>query len=404
MKMKAACAKNGASQQDTQSGEAAIFIADPHGEHEEFFRLMNLAYDKLGGKADNIFVLGDIFDRGPRPDLIMDYLMCEKADTHFLWGNHDILWMGAHLGCLPSIACALRIAIAYNNFDLLNNYNINLKLLKKFAQKTYKNDPCERFLIKVFDENINPIDKDLAAKMHKAISIIQFKLEKGILPEDRLLLGKNIYPLRDNHFPTVDKNNPFELTVYENAIIKGLRDDFIKSELLKKHLDFMIDNGGVYKIYNNKLLFHACISKDKQHLDELDTQIRKAYKNKIATPLFYKLWCMKDSPFFGKEKMTTFERFFVEDKSTHKELLDGYYKSIDDPEYAKKLLEEFGIDEGIIINGHIPVKIKDGESAFRANGLRIVLDGGMAKSYQSVSGIKGMVMIETADNKQLIIN
>jgi len=392
-----------------KTAQNSIFISDPHGEYEEFFRLTETAKDKLGGQADNIFVLGDIFDRGPRPDYIMDYLMTENDKVFFTWGNHDILWMGARLGCMPSIACALRIAIAYNNFDLLVNYNINIESLKKFAIKTYKNDPCERFLIKVFEENENPIDKDIAVKMHKAISIIQFKLEKGLLPDDRLLLGSNLYPLRDNHFPTVDKENPFRLTEDEKKVMIDLSEGFMFSKPLKKHIDFMIKNGSIYKVYNNKLLFHACLPRDKKSIDALDKKIRDAYTNCENLVLFYQLWCMKDSPFFGKEKMTTYERFFVEDNTTHKEPLDEYFKHIDDPKYAKKLLKEFGIDadkekNARIINGHIPVRIKDGESAIKSGGLRIVLDGGMAKSYQKVSGIKGMVMIETMDDKQLIMH
>ncbi|MCL2556102.1 MAG: fructose-1,6-bisphosphatase [Firmicutes bacterium] len=382
----------------------SIFISDPHGEHEEFFRLMKLAKDKLQNKVDNIFVLGDIYDRGPQPDVIMDYLINEESNVFFTWGNHDILWMGAALGCLPSIACTLRIAFAYNNFDLLHYYKINLEPLKKMAVKIYDDDSCERFCIKVFEENINPMDKIIAAKMHKAISIIQFKLEYGVLPEDRLLLGKNIYPLRDNNFPSVDKNNPFELTEEESKIISGLSQDFKNSAYLKKHIDFLVEKGSVYKVYNNKLMFHACapIYNAKKIMQDLDDKIKNLYKNKIASHLFYQLWCMKDSVFFGKEKMTTFERFFIDDKTTHKEPLDEYFKRIDDAEFAKEILKEFGISEdGVIINGHIPVK--KGESTTRSEGKRIVIDGGMAKSYQSVTGIKGMVMVEDNDVKCKIL-
>jgi len=378
----------------------SIFISDPHGEHEEFFYLMGLAKDKLRQKIDNIFVLGDIYDRGPRPDAIMDYLIEQKARVHFCWGNHDILWMGAALGCLPSIACTLRIAFAYNNFDLLNNYGIKLKPLMEFAAKIYKDDPCDRFKIKVFEENVQPIDKELAAKMHKAVSIIQFKLEEGVLPDDRLLLGKDVYPLRDNNFPSVDKDRPFVLSSEEKKIIEGLRADFFKSELLKKHIDFLINNGSIHKVYNNKLMFHACIPRlysSPDRLSALCEGIKSLYAKRFATPLFYLMWCYENSPFFGKKKMTTFERFFVEDKTTHKEPLDEYFQNIDDEGFAREILKEFGIEDedGVIINGHIPVK--KGESAIKSGGKRIVLDGGMAKSYQSVTGMKGMVMIENND-------
>jgi len=349
----------------------SIFISDPHGEHEEFFRLMNLAKDKLGGKADNIFILGDIFDRGPRPDLIMDYLMNEKASIHFLWGNHDILWMSAFGGCRASIACALRIAIVYNNFDLLRSYKINLDNLKNYAIKHYKYN--ERFKIKVFEENEIAWDKEIAAKMHEAIAMIQFKLEKGLLPKDRLYL------------------DDYQLNIDEENIIDGLKRDFENSEILKNHIEFLTNNGSIFKVYNNKLLFHACIlPHQKKELEILQNNI----KMKKTAINFYLLWCGKNSPFFGKQKMTTYERYFFDDKATYKEPLEDFYKFCDDKKFIDRLLFQFGITDGIVINGHIPVKIKDGESPIKCEGLRIVLDGGMAKSYQKVSGIKGMVMIE----------
>lgn len=388
---------------------------------------------------DNLHIIGDIYDRGPRADIIMNELM-HFHDVDIQWGNHDISWMGAATGNMACICNVLRIAISYNSFDVLEDgYGINLRPLSMFAAKVYQDDPCSRFVPHILDENIyDAVDPGLAAKMHKAIAVIQFKVEGAIIkrhPEykmdDRILLenvnfergtvmveGKE-YPMEDTHFPTVDPANPLELTSGEKELLRTLKASFKHSSLLHKHVKFLYSHGGIYKCYNSNLLYHGCIPmtedgsfdtvvagnaifSGRSLMDYFNYQIQNAYfmpegtvEKQWAMDLMWYLWCGSKSPVFGKNKMTTFEHYFIADKSTHKELLNPYYKLSVSEEICDKILEEFGLPTkgAHIINGHVPVKMKDGETPMKAGGKLFIIDGGLSKAYQATTGIAGYTLI-----------
>lgn len=387
---------------------------------------------------DHLHVLGDIFDRGPDAKLVMDTLM----DFHSLdieLGNHDALWMGASCGNKACIANVIRICSRYDNISTLEDgYGINIRPLATFALKTYVNDGCKRFMPKIFDYNKYIRSDEISiAKVHKAIAVIQFKLEGQIIkdhPEyemdSRLLLdkidyknktvkiGDESYPLNDTNFPTINPNRPYELTKEETEIINRLEESFKNSETLSRHMAFLYSKASIYKCFNSNLLFHGCIPMDedgefskvdilgrtlsgKEYLDYIDKTIRKAYleknnpdKDKSANDLLWYLWCGSKSPLFGKEKAATFERYFLEDKEVKKERKNPYYTLIENEEVCNKILKEFGIEEknSHIINGHIPVKEKDGESPIKANGKLLVIDGGFAKSYRGETGRAGYTL------------
>ena len=388
---------------------------------------------------DNLHIIGDIYDRGPRADIIMNELMCFH-DVDIQWGNHDISWMGAATGNLACICNVLRIAISYNSFDVLEDgYGINLRPLSMFAAKVYQDDPCTRFMPKILDENIyDAVDPGLAAKMHKAIAVIQFKVEGAMIkrhPEyemdNRVLLsgvdfekgtvvieGKT-FPMLDMNFPTVDPKNPLELSRGEKELLRTLQASFKHGELLHKHIRFLYSHGAIYKCYNSNLLYHGCIpmKKDgsfdtitmngvsyggKALMDFFNQQVQNAYFMPEGTPgkeqamdMMWYLWCGAKSPVFGKDKMTTFEHYFVEDKSTYKEVMNPYYQLSLKEEFCNRLLEEFGlpVEGSHIINGHVPVKLKDGEKPMKAGGKLFIIDGGLSKAYQSTTGIAGYTLI-----------
>lgn len=394
--------------------------------------ISNLAVDKL-------HIIGDIWDRGAHPDKIMDFLM-EHHDVDFQWGNHDIVWMGAATGNWCCITNVLRMNISYNNFDMLEvGYGINLRPLAMLATTAYADDPCEHFKPKVLEENIYaPVNKELAAKMNKAIAVCQFKIEGQTIMdhpeykmENRMLLDKIDFEkgtvmikgveheLRDKNFPTIDPEDPYRLTPQEQEMLESIEASFRQSEKLQRHIQFMFTHGSLYKIYNGNLMFHGCIpmtedgefqectvngvtKKGKAYMDYLDEQVRSAYymtgnneETGKAGDIMWYLWLSGNSPLFGKDQMTTFERCFIADKKTHKEHTMPYYKLIDDKAMCEKVLEEFGLDPKTahILNGHVPVKIKDGESPVRGGGKRIVIDGGISKAYQKQTGIAGYTFI-----------
>lgn len=388
--------------------------------------------------VDRLHIIGDIYDRGPGAEIIMDALI-KHHSVDIQWGNHDILWMGAAAGCEACVANVLRICLRYANLNTIEEgYGINLLPLATFAMDTYANDPCKDFIPKVIDKNINKKDMDLFAKMHKAIAMIQFKLEGNAIknhPEfkmdDRLLLDKidiekgeiNINgekcKLNDTNFPTVDFKDPYKLTDREICIIKKLTRSFTNSEKLQRHIKFLYKNGSMYLVYNSNLLYHGCIPLNedgsfkkvkignsmysgKSLLDKYDKLIRNAYfsKNNIKNKqygmdMLWYMWCGEDSPLFGKKKMTTFERYFIDDSATHKEDRISYYKYRDSEKICKNILKEFNLspETSHIINGHIPVKTKDGESPIKANGRLLVIDGGFCKAYQPETGIAGYTLI-----------
>jgi fructose-1,6-bisphosphatase III len=389
--------------------------------------------------VDRLHIVGDIYDRGPNPEKVMDTLISYHA-VDIQWGNHDIIWMGSAAGIRAMIANLIRISARYMNLETIEDgYGISLLPLATFALETYKDDPCKPFDPKVpAGQELSTKQFDMIKKMHKAISIIQFKLEAEIINrnpqfemEDRNLLHKinfekgtveidgKDYKLKETNFPTVDPKNPYQLTPDEAEVIDKLRISFMHSELLKKHVKFLYSKGSMYLKYNNNLLLHGCVplNRDgqftamkfgeqelsgKKLVDQFDQFARKAYFTRndkkmdtIARDHTWYLWCGKYSPLFGKKKMTTFERYFVAEKETHTEEKNAFFKLNDKEEVIIKILDEFGLDSKTahLINGHVPVKVKAGESPIKANGKLLVIDGGMSKAYQSVTGISGYTLI-----------
>lgn len=371
---------------------------------------------------DHLHVIGDIFDRGPNAKLVMDTLMnFHSLDIEL--GNHDILWMGAACGNKACIANVIRICSRYDNIDTLEDgYGINIRPLATFALETYKDDNCEKFVPKVFDYNKYIRSDEISiAKIHKAISIIQFKLEGQIIKEHpeykmdgRLLLDKidyekgtiqidnKIYNLNDTNFPTVDYKNPYKLTKEEEEIINRLQESFKNSETLNKHISFLYSKASMYKFFNSNLLFHGCVPMEedgefskievlgesisgKKYFDCIEKIANEAYfgkeNNKDAVDFMWYLWCGPKSPLFGKAKAATFERYFVEEKEIHKEEKNPYFTLIENEEICDKILKEFGLGtkNSHIINGHVPVKEKDGESPIKANGKLLVIDRRICK-------------------------
>jgi fructose-1,6-bisphosphatase-3 len=389
--------------------------------------------------VDQLHIIGDIYDRGSHPDEIMDFLM-DFHNVDVQWGNHDIVWMGAATGNWACITNVIRMNISYNNFDMLETgYGINLRPLAVFAQETYRDDPCNSFKPHIFETNqFDPVTEELAAKMHKAIAICQFKVEGQRImahPEyeldGRLLLDKldlengtiNIrgkeYPLRDSYFPTIDLENPYKLSDEERVLLNTLEASFLRSERLQRHIRFLYSHGSMYKVVNGNLLYHGCIpmtedgefqmctingvtTSGRACLDYIDDQVRKAYFNPDESEeigrsgdLMWYLWLGQKSPLFGKDQMTTFERCFVEDKATHKEITVPYYSLIDRRDICEKILEEFGLisEHSHILNGHVPVKVKDGGTPVRGQGRMFIIDGGISKAYQKTTGIAGYTFI-----------
>lgn len=383
--------------------------------------------------VDRLHILGDIYDRGPGADIIMDALMSHHS-IDIQWGNHDILWMGAASGEESCICNALRISLRYANLTSVEDgYGINLLPLATFSVEYYGNDPCKSFMPRTIDKNISKKDALLIAKMHKAISIIQFKLEGQIikahpefLMDDRLILDKidpnagtvtlysKTYKLNDTNFPTIDFKDPYKLTQQEKELLCKIKHSFINSEKLQRHIKFLYTKGSMYLIYNSNLLYHGCIPLNEDGsfkavniggtdyygrslLDKFDRCARKAYfsKDKFSMDMMWYLWCGPYSPEFGKKKMTTFERYFIDDKSTHVEEKNYYYKYRDNETICNNIFNEFNLDphKSHIINGHIPVKTKEGESPIKAGGKLLVIDGGFCRAYQPETGIAGYTLI-----------
>ena len=389
--------------------------------------------------VDCLHVVGDIYDRGPRADKILDMLMAHH-NVDVQWGNHDIVWMGAAAGSPACIAAVLNSAIQYNTLSIIENtYGISLRDLIGFAQETYKG--CTWFMPRNADDKYYiKNNMDSLSKAHKAIAIILFKLEGQIIkrhPEyemdNRLLLDKVDhdkhtvcidgveYPLNDYHFPTINRDDPYALSHAEKSLMDSLVTAFKQSRVLKKHIRFMYSVGGIYKIHNGNLLYHGCIPmradgtlessavfgeplKGKAYLDACDRAARKAYYNGDESSLdfMYYLWCGKKSPLFGKDKITTFERYFVADENTWKENRDPYYGLVDNYDAVCHILEEFGLDRSTshIINGHIPVK--SGENPVKANGKYILIDGGFCKAYHNKTGIAGYTLIYSSRGLRLV--
>lgn len=385
---------------------------------------------------DHLHIVGDIFDRGPYPHLILNKLIrLKNADVQ--WGNHDIIWMGAASGCPVSIANVIRIAAKYNNLDCLEDgYGINLRLLAMFALRVYEKDPCELFLPSKGDQAKVYAEAELVAKIHKAMAIIQFKLEAGVIHrnpdfglEHRLLLDKidhanatilidgHSHDLQDNLFVTMSPSDPFALTTEEQQVIEHLRQSFLNNELLQDHIRWMFDKGSMALTFNESLLFHAAIPLNddgswmtqlvdgqryygKALMDVLEQKIRVAYQKRSQQSVperdyFNFLWQGKASPLFAKHAMKTFERYFIADKSTHKETKNPYFTLRKESAIIDAILTEFSMDPATakIVNGHVPVDVTKGEEAVVANQRVFLIDGGMSKQYKGLTSIGGYTLI-----------
>ena len=387
---------------------------------------------------DHLHIIGDLFDRGPGAHILLDHL-CNYHKVDIQWGNHDILWMGAAAGQEACIATVMSNCIKYNNFDTLEDgYGINVRPLATFAMETYCGDFCHCFRPKNTTEaQISAHDEMMAAQMHKAIAVIQFKLEGQVIlrhPEyqmdGRLMLravdfqkgvvtiGGVEYPMKDSSFPTINPADPYALTEDEALLVEKLKLSFLHSEKLQRHVRFLFQNGGMYLICNDNLLFHGCIPMEaygsfsavqlgdrvvsgRAYLDEADRLVRQGYYGRSGSPeqtvgadFMWYLWCGPKSPLSGKDRITTFERYFIEDQSTWEEHKDPYYRISYTREGADLILREFGLTlkRSKIINGHMPVKIRKGESPVKAGGRLLVIDGGLSRAYQPVTGIAGYTL------------
>ncbi len=392
---------------------------------------------------DHLHIIGDIYDRGVGPQYVMETLM-KYHSVDIQWGNHDLLWIGAAAGCPACVANVVRICMRYGNTSVLEEgYGINLLPLTLFSIKEYENDPdLKKFMPKISDE-IPDIDDLLLAKMQKAMSVIQFKLENQIIKrnpqyqmDDRMLIDKIDfsdytievdkvrYEMNSTYFPTIDPADPEDLTEEEKKVIASLVNSFVVSEKLQRHMKFMLAKGSIYLVYNNNLLLHAGVPVNedltfssipidgiyysgKELMDFLDEKVRHSYYLEEADKdIFWYLWCAPDSPLFGKDKMATFERYFINDKTPHKESYLPFYRNLDNKKMAQAIFEEFGIDpeDGHIICGHVPVKMCQGENPIKAEGAILCIDAGFAKAYQQETGMAGCTLTSNSYGMNLIVH
>ena len=374
--------------------------------------------------VDRLHIVGDFFDRGDRPDEILNKLLDYQPDLDIQWGNHDVLWMGAAAGNEACIATVVRNNIRYSNTNVLERgYGISMRPLTLFGTRVYP--------------DVNPMK---AAE--RAITMIMFKLEGQLIRrnpdfhmESRLLLDKmdsartrvdlgyTVAELSNACFPTLaDGKDPYELTPEEQDILDDLKASFMESETLQQHIDFLYKKGSLYTCYNGNLLFHGCVPmnddgtftvvefegkkyKGKSYYDYADRRARHAweYRDQASTDFMYFLWCGRLAPTSGRE-FKTFERAYLDDESTWKEPSDAYYRFLDDPNVCERVLEEFGLDpeHGHIVNGHVPVKVKKGESPVKAKGKLIVIDGGFCQAYHKKTGISGFTLISNSRSLRLL--
>lgn len=394
---------------------------------------------------DHLHIVGDIYDRGPGPHIIMDTL-CDYHSVDVQWGNHDIVWMGAAAGSMLCIANVIRLAARYGNLSVLEEgYGINLVPLATFVLETYGDTDCGAFAIR-YNTDYNTKDLRLDTGMHKAMAILQFKLEGQFVMrhpefhmEDRLLLdkidyerrtvrlGNREYAMRDVDFPTVDPKNPYELSEEEARLMVRLQRAFTRCEKLQRHVRFLYSKGGMYKIYNGNLLYHGCVPLNedgsfrkveifgreycgKALYDVLEYHARKGYYAKdgreraAGQDIIWYIWTGAGSPVYGKEKMTTFERYFIADPETHEERKNSYYRLYEQEEVVSRILEEFGLNpEGAhIVNGHVPVEQIHGESPIKCGGKLLVIDGGFSKAYQQKTGIAGYTLVCNSHGLRLV--
>ena len=390
---------------------------------------------------DHLHVIGDIYDRGSGPHRIMDCIM-KTENVDIQWGNHDILWMGAASGHRACICNVVRICARYNNLDVLENgYGINLIPLARFALECYKEDECELFHASGEVDESNIREEELNKKMHKAIAIMQFKVEGQLikrrpdfLMDDRLLLDKvdyekgtitidgKEYELKDKNFPTIDPNDPYKLTKEEEYVMEHLVTVFKYCAYLQEHVRFLFAKGNLYKVFNGMLLYHGCVPLNedgtfrevelegrkyagKELYDILEHLARQGYyeekdkeARKYGQDIMWFIWSNENSPVYGKAKMATFERYFLDDADIKKEKKDYYYQWYENETVINQILEEFGLNPatGKIVNGHMPVAVKKGESPIKCGGKLFVIDGGFSKAYQKTTGIAGYTLVSNS--------
>lgn len=387
--------------------------------------------------VDHLHIIGDIFDRGPEPHKIMDCLM-EYHSLDIQWGNHDVLWLGAAAGHPACVATVIRLCLRYGNLDILEDgYGINMVPLATFALEEYKDDKAKCFQVKKSREK-QDTSAILERRMHKAITIMQLKLEGALIknnPEfnmnDRCMLEKIdydtnticinecLYELKDSYFPTIHTDNPCELSPEEQEVMDKLVWAFQNSDKLQKHAKFLLKKGSLYKVYNGNLLYHGCMPlnedgslkkvkiygkeyQGKELYDVLENYVRKAFvigldseEKKKGRDILWFLWTAPGSPLYGRDKMATFESYFIEDKSVQKETKNAYYQLLEKPETADMILEQFGLQgENVhIINGHVPIHQSAGESPIKCGGKLLIIDGGFSEAYHKETGIAGYTLI-----------
>lgn len=403
-----------------------------------------LALTAQGLTVAQVHIVGDVYDRGPNPDLIMDEI-AEHPAIDIQWGNHDVVWMGAALGQRGCIAHVVRNCARYGNLSILSDaYGINILPLANFAAKAYRDDPCVAFKLKG-DPGLTPEEYDLNVKIQKAMAIIQFKVEAQLIDEnpsfeleDRKLLHRinretntvmvdgTEYALTDTVFPTVDWDDPYRLTDEEESVMQSLVEAFVGCEKLQRHIALFLDKGSLYKIQNNTLMFHACVPlnsdgslretnlygetlKGRTLFDAVDHYVRAAFTDddpeaqKKGADLLWYLWLGVGSPLFAKSKMATFELYLIAEKEARKEVKNAFYQLYEDESVVNGIFEDFGMDaeHARIVCGHVPVKVKDGEDPVKCNGKVVVIDGGMSAAYRKTTGIAGFTLISNEEGVTL---
>ncbi len=389
--------------------------------------------------VDRLHIVGDLFDRGPRPDLILERL-AEHHDVDIQWGNHDTVWMGAAAGSPICILTVLKTTLAYNNTDTIEHgYGISLRELDHLAQESYENSSVERWMPKGDQRNHSTKEAlRRAAQMHKAVTVMMLKAEAEVIARNpdfqmqgrdylnhidyakgTVRCGGKEYPLLDCDFPTVDPEHPTRMTEREQEVIRDLIRNFRESQLLQKHVQFLYSVGSVYKVTNGNLLYHGAVPMTaegdfaeetfegkryagKALFDYCDRRARQGFfapegspRRQAGQDFLWYLWCGRLSPIYGRSAMTTFERLYIADKETHKEIKDPYYTLIQKEETADRILREFGLDQkhSHIINGHVPVRAVEGESPVKGNGKVVVIDGGFCRAYHEKTGIAGYTLV-----------
>lgn len=422
------------------SANTEYFVSDIHGEYATFARILEGPF----GRMDSLHVVGDVYDRGPAPHKIMD-LLAQTPNADVQWGNHDIVWMGASLGQRGCIAHVVRNCARYGNLDILTQaYGMNLDPLADFALDAYRDDPCEAFGLKV-DPGLSPAELEMNVKVQKGMAILQFKVEARLIDdnpgfqlEDRKQLHRIdyenaticidgvTYELTDTYFPTVNREDPYALTDAEEKVMLYLEEAFRGCEKLQEHMRVFLERGSLYKICGDKLLLHACVPlnedgslkevdiygktcKGKTLYDEAQDWVYKAFASESKTErkrgmdMIWYLWLGQGSPLFAKSKMATFEIYLCKDKAARKELKNPFYTLFDTPEVYDGIFADFGLDPACarIVNGHVPVKVKDGEDPVKADGKVICIDGGMSTAYQKTTGIAGYTLVD--DGRELAL-